>query len=88
MIARQYQNSLIGFRKTRQLIQQRIQLAFIQQRHRFFVTNRQAVKRFCKLMRVLLNKTVGYLSNTAIEAVSGIQIAAIALAKGVMEGSS
>ena len=85
VIARQNQNALLRPGVTAQFIQQGIELILSQQRDRFFVPGRQAVQRFCQLMRVLLDKPVGDLTDPVIEAVGGIEIAAIALAKVVVE---
>lgn len=86
VITRQHQNPFIRFRIATQFIQQRFQLIVRQQRDGLFIPRRQAVKRFRQLMRVLLNKTVGYFANPRVEAVGGVQIAAIAFPKIVVEG--
>lgn len=86
VVTRQHQNSFIRFRIAAQFIQQRFQLIVRQQRDGLFIPRPQAVKRFRQLMRVLLNKTVGYFANPRVEAVGGVQIAAIAFPKIVVEG--
>ncbi|SUX74517.1 Uncharacterised protein [Citrobacter freundii] len=85
MVSRQHQNSLFCLHKSRQLIQQQIQLAFIEQRDSFFIACYQTVKRFRKLMRVLLDKLVCDFANTAIKTVRRIQITTVALTEVLLE---
>ncbi|SUX61991.1 Uncharacterised protein [Citrobacter amalonaticus] len=87
VITRQHQNPLVGLRITGKLIQQRIKLRVIQQRNGFLISRRQTIKRFLELMWVLLNKAVSDFANAIVETVSGVEIATVTVAEGLMKRS-
>ena len=85
VITRQYQNTFIWLCVAAEFVQQRLKLVVRQQGYGFFISRPQTIKRLGQLMGVLLNKAVRNFANSGVKAVGGIQIAAIAFAKIVME---
>ena len=73
VIARQYQNPLVGCDISAEFIQQFFHLVLRQDHDILLITFGQTVQRFFQLMRVLLDELISNLTDTIVETVCGIQ---------------